>query len=77
MSNYLDLRKGKAGQEPLSYVIPSTDDTDSEDAQDEYTRALWAASFYTEEYKEDNRGTWIGLPVLFFKTNHCSIVSSS
>jgi hypothetical protein len=38
----------------LTYVI-RPGDVDPDDAPDEYTRALWAASFDTEEYKEDNR----------------------
>lgn len=53
VSNYLDSRKGKAGV-PLTYVIRPAH-VDPDDAPDEYTRALWAASFHTEEYKEDNR----------------------
>ena len=53
MSNYLDSRKGKAGV-PLTYVIRPVH-ADPDNAPDEYARALWAASFDTEEYKEDNR----------------------
>jgi hypothetical protein len=53
VTNYLDSRMGKAGV-PLSYVIRATD-ADPESAPDEYTRALWAASFQTRQYRDDNR----------------------
>ena len=53
VSNYLDSRKGKAGV-PLSYIIRPVD-ADPDKATDEYTRVLWAASFETEEFMEDNR----------------------
>ena len=39
---------------PLSYVIRPAN-VDPADAPDEYTRAIWAASFETQQYKEDNR----------------------
>ena len=67
VSNYLDSRKGKAGV-PLSYVIRPTE-ADPEDAPDEYTRALWAASFYTEEYREDNREVYHLFKDLLTKTD--------
>ena len=51
--NYLDSRMGKA-RVPLSYVICAAD-ADPNDAPDEYTRALWAASFETRQYRDDNR----------------------
>lgn len=45
VTNYLDSRMGKAGV-PLSYIIRPAD-ADPGSAPDEYTRALWAASFTT------------------------------
>ena len=53
MLNYLDSRKRKAGV-PLSYVIHPVD-ADPDDYPDEYTRALWAASHETPQYRDDNR----------------------
>ena len=53
VENYLDSRIGKAGV-PLSYVIRAADANPME-APDEYTRALWAASFDTPQYTDDNR----------------------
>ena len=53
VTNYLDSRAGKSGV-PLSYVIRA-EDADPDEAPDEYTRALWAASFHTPQFKEDNR----------------------
>jgi hypothetical protein len=53
VTNYLDSRTGKSGV-PLSYVIRA-EDADPDEAPDEYTRALWAASFHTPQFKEDNR----------------------
>ena len=53
VTNYLDSRMGKAGV-PLSYVIRAAD-VDPNDAPDEYIRALWAASFETRQYQDDNR----------------------
>ena len=53
VTNYLDSRKGKAGV-PLSYVIRPAD-ANPNNATDEYTRTLWAASFETPQYIEDNR----------------------
>jgi hypothetical protein len=67
VSNYLDSRKGKAGV-PLSYVI-RPGEVDPDDAPDEYTRALWAASFDTEEYKEDNREVYHLFKDLLTKTD--------
>jgi hypothetical protein len=51
--NYLDSRIGKAGK-PLSYVL-CADDVNVDDAPDEYTRSLWAASFEARQYRDDNR----------------------
>ena len=67
VSNYLDSRKGKAGV-PLSYVIRPTD-ADPNDVQDEYTRALWAASVDTPQYVEDNREVYHLLKDLLTKTD--------
>jgi hypothetical protein len=53
VTNYLDSRKGKAGV-PLSYVIRPAE-ANPDNATDEYTRTLWAASFETPQYVEDNR----------------------
>jgi hypothetical protein len=39
---------------PLSYVIRPAG-VNSADATDEYTRAMWAASFETQQYRADNR----------------------
>ena len=66
-ANYLDSRKGKAGV-PLSYVIRPAD-VDPDDAEDEYTRALWAASFATPQFKEDNREVYRILKDLLTKTD--------
>ena len=65
--NYLDSRKGKAGI-PLSYVIRPAD-ADPDDAPDEYTRTLWAASFETDEYQEDNREVYHLFKDLLTKTD--------
>ena len=67
VSNYLDSRKGKAGV-PLSYVIRPAD-ADPDNATDEYTRVLWAASFETEEYMEDNREVYHLFKDLLTKTD--------
>ena len=67
VSNYLDSRKGKADV-PLTYVI-RPGGVDPDDALDEYTRALWAASFDTEEYKEDNRQDYHLFKDLLTKTD--------
>jgi hypothetical protein len=67
VSNYLDSRKGKAGV-PLSYVIRPTD-AHPNDAQDEYTRALWAASFDTPQYVDDNREVYHLFKGLLTKTD--------
>jgi hypothetical protein len=67
VSNYLDSRKGKAGV-PLSYVIRPAD-VDPDEAQDEYTRALWAASFHTSQFKDDNREVYHLFKDLLTKTD--------
>ncbi len=67
VSNYLDSRKGKNGG-PLSYVIRPTD-VNPDDAQDEYTRALWAASFDTPQFKDDNREVYHLFKDLLTKTD--------
>ena len=66
VSNYLDSRTGKTGV-PLSYVIRATD-VDPNHAPDEYTRALWAASFDTPQFKEDNRHVYQLFKDLLTKT---------
>jgi hypothetical protein len=66
VTNYLDSRMGKAGV-PLSYVIRATD-ADPENAPDEYTRALWAASFQTRQYSDDNREVYHLFKDLLTKT---------
>ena len=53
VENYLDSRTGKLGV-PLSYVI-QPGDVDPAEAPDEYTRAMWAASFDTPQFGDDNR----------------------
>ena len=40
---------------PLSYYVICQAGADPNDAPDEYARALWAASFDTAQYQEDNR----------------------
>jgi hypothetical protein len=67
VENYLDARTGKAGV-PLSYVIRAADVNPME-APDEYTRALWAASFATPQYEEDNREVYHLLKDLLTKTD--------
>ena len=52
VENYLDSRTGKSGV-PLSNVIRPSD-VDPAEAPDEYTRAMWAASFDTQQFKDDN-----------------------
>jgi hypothetical protein len=64
--NNLDSRTGKSGV-PLSYVICTTD-VDPADAPDEYTCAMWAASFETIQYREDNREVYHLLKDLLTKT---------
>jgi hypothetical protein len=66
VENYLDSRTGKSGV-PLSYVIRPTD-VDPANATDEYTRAMWAASFETQQYREDNREVYHLLKDLLTKT---------
>ena len=66
-ANYLDSRKGKAGV-PLSYVIRPAD-VNPDDAEDEYTRALWAASFDTPQFQEYNREVYRILKDLLTKTD--------
>ena len=53
VENYLDSRIGKSGV-PLRYVIRPVD-ADPANAPDEYTRAMWAASFNTPQFRDDNR----------------------
>lgn len=67
VSNYLDSKKGKSGV-PLSYVIRSAD-ADPNDAPDEYTRMLWAASFDTPQYRDDNREVYHLFKDLLTKTD--------
>jgi hypothetical protein len=67
VSNYLDSKKGKSGV-PLSYVIRSAD-ADPNDAPDEYTRMLWAASFETPQYRDDNREVYHLFKDLLTKTD--------
>jgi hypothetical protein len=67
VENYLDARAGKAGV-PLSYVIRAAD-VNPREAPDEYTRALWAASFETPQYKEDNREVYHLFKDLLTKTD--------
>ena len=67
VSNYLDSRKGKSGV-PLSYVIRASD-VNPDDAPDEYTRALWAASFDTPQYRDDNREVYHLFKDLLTKTD--------
>ena len=67
VENYLDARIGKAGV-PLSYVIRAADANPLE-APDEYTRALWAASFETHHYTEDNREVYHLFKDLLTKTD--------
>ena len=67
VANYLDSRKGKSGV-PLSYVIRPAD-ADPMNAPDEYTRALWAASFDTPQYKDDNREVYHLFKDLLTKTD--------
>ncbi len=66
VNNYLDSRTGKAGV-PLSYVICAAE-VDPNNAPDEYTCALWAASFNTPQYKEDNRHVYQLFKDLLTKT---------
>ena len=66
VENYLDSRTGKSGV-PLSYVIRPAD-VEPADAPDEYTRAMWAASFDTMQYREDNREVYHLLKDLLTKT---------
>jgi hypothetical protein len=67
VTNYLDSRKGKAGV-PLSYVVRPAD-ADPNDAPDEYTRTLWAVSFDTPQYIEDNREVYHLFKDLLTKTD--------
>jgi hypothetical protein len=66
VTNYLDSRMGKAGV-PLSYVIRAAD-VDPEKAPDAYTRALWAASFQTRQFHDDNREVYHLFKDLLTKT---------
>ena len=67
VENYLDARTGKAGV-PLSYVIRAIDVNPME-APDEYTHALWAASFDTPQYRDDNREAYHLFKDLLTKTD--------
>ena len=67
VSNYLDSKKGKSGV-PLSYVIRPSD-ADPNNAPDEYTRNLWAASFDTPQYRDDNREVYHLFKDLLTKTD--------
>ncbi len=53
---------------PLSYVIRPRD-ANPIDAPDEYTRALWAASFDTPQYRDDNREVYHLFKDLLTKTD--------
>jgi hypothetical protein len=66
VENYLDSRTGKSGV-PLSYVIRPAD-ADPANAPDEYTRAMWAASFETTQYRDDNREVYHLFKDLLTKT---------
>ncbi len=66
VTNYLDSRTGKAGI-PLSYVIRASD-VDPDNAPDEYTRALWAASFQTRQFHDNNREVYHLFKDLLTKT---------
>lgn len=66
VENYLDSRTGKSGV-PLSYVIRPAE-VDPAEAPDEYTRVLWAASFHTPQYKDDNREVYHLFKDLLTKT---------
>jgi hypothetical protein len=66
VENYLDSRTGKSGV-PLSYVIrPAI--ADPAEAPDEYTRVMWAASFATPQYRDDNREVYHLFKDLLTKT---------
>lgn len=66
VTNYLDSRIGKAGV-PLTYVIRAPD-VNVDDAPDEYTRSLWAASFETRQFRDDNREVYHLFKDLLTKT---------
>ena len=66
VSNSLDSRIGKAGV-PLTYVIQAAN-VDPDKAPDEYTRALWASSFETRQYHDDNRDVYHQFKDLLTKT---------
>jgi hypothetical protein len=66
VENYLDSMTGKSGV-PLSYIIRPAN-VNPVDAPDEYTRAMWAASFETTQYQEDNREVYHLLKDLRTKT---------
>ena len=66
VENYLDSRTGKSGV-PLSYVIrPAT--VNPAEAPNEYSRAMWAASFEKQQYREDNREVYHLFKDLLTKT---------
>jgi hypothetical protein len=52
---------------PLSYVIRAAI-ANPEDAPDEYTQALWAASFEPRQYHDDSRGVYLWFKDLLTKT---------
>ena len=66
VTSYLDYRMGKAGI-PLSYVIRAAE-ANPDDAPDEYTRDLWAASLDTRQYRDDNREVYHLFKDLLTKT---------
>lgn len=66
VENYLDSRTGKSGV-PLSYVIRPAN-VDPAEAPDEYTRTIWAASFDTPQFRDDNREVYHLFKDLLTKT---------
>ena len=67
VENYLDARRGKAGV-PLSNIIRPADANPNE-APDEHTRMLRAASMDTLQFKEDNREAYYLFRDLLTKTD--------
>ena len=66
VENYLDSRTGKSGV-PLSYVVRPVG-VDPAEAPDEYTRAMWAASLETAQFRADNREVYHLFKDLLTKT---------
>lgn len=66
VENYLDSRTGKSGV-PLSYVVRPVG-VDPANAPDEYTRAMWAASLETAQFRADNREVYHLFKDLLTKT---------